>query len=259
MRIWVLLLVLLNLAFFAWMTRQGAPQPVQPERPLPGLPPYVEPLVLLGERQASGPEPAEETSPPATTEREAPVPSPETQSSVNIPGPEPEAVGEQQEVTEAGAPPETSGPLCHTLGPFLDDGAADEARTLLEAEGMQVSRRAASIKVPDGFWVYLPTMPADEAEAVVKDLVARGIKDYFRGPQNFISLGIYRDRRMAEERSAEIEALGYSPLVEQRLKDRAVVWLDITEQPPTAWDEARWNRFLEALEGDIHLQSLACN
>lgn len=259
MRMWVLFLVLLNLAFFAWMTRQDAPQPVQPGRPLPTLPPYVEPLVLLAERPAPGPEPAEEVSRSAVSEGEAPGPSRETESSVAIPGPEPEVADEQQEVAEAEAPPESPGPLCHTLGPFLDAGAADEARTLLEAEGMQVSRRAASIKVPDGFWVYLPAMPADEAETVVEDLVARGIRDYFRGPRNFISLGIYRDRRMAEQRRAEIEALGYSPLVEQRLKDRAVFWLDIMEQPAAAWDEVRWNRFLDALEDDIHLQSLACN
>ena len=258
MRMWVLFLVLLNLAFFAWMTRQDAPQPVQPGRPLPGLPPYVEPLVLLGERPAPGPEPAEEVPRPAVPEGEAPGPSREMEPSGTMPVPEPEVADNQQEVAEVEAPPESPGPLCHTLGPFLDAGAADEARTLLEAEGMQVSRRAASIKVPDGFWVYLPAMPAAKAEAVVADLVSKGVKDYFRSPRNFISLGIYRNRPMAEQRRAEIKALGYEPMVEQRLEDKAIVWLDILEQPASAWGEVRWNRFLDALEGDIRLQPLAC-
>lgn len=290
MRYLVYLLLLANLGVFAWLyTHQDDYRPSQPIAPT--LPAGVEPLVLLSERSnpppemptehvavaAVEPERTQEPSsewapeiPPGTVP--TPVEEPATQTpdetaDIAVPGDaEADTAGPEQDVVTALAddqPTEESAPVaplprvCQTIGPFVEREQAEAFTARLEALGQSPVQRSAQVEQPSGYWVYLPSMPRSEARRTVDELAAKGVKDYFLGRQNYISLGIFSDKRMAENRVREIGALGYRPQLEPRFVTREVFWLDFEESGPRYISAEQWRDLLEA-QPDLRRQSLAC-
>lgn len=240
MRYLIYLLVIANLVFWAWYP---APPPPMPRDAALSLPPGVESLVLLREREQD-PKPAE-TDPPLASEpqaSEAPgddVPLEETP-------PEPEPVAEEVPVDR-----------CYSIGPFMaaEDQAA--AAASLRRAGLEVKPRSSDVQEPIGYWVYLPAMASEEARRVAAALTRQGVSDYFIGKQNYISLGAFSAKPAAEERRRQITALGYEPRLDPRFRTRTAFWLDVLESAAAPVPEERWAE-IQARYPEAWRQSLSC-
>lgn len=274
-----LALLLVNLVLFGWLYTHPQ-QKMDSVIRMPELPASVEPLVLLRER-AKADEAMAETPPaqaqaqaepvqesaaqqaiperadiaveatPATSDMPVPAQLPESGPGV----PQPGAPAAEPATDEP--PPPPAGRVCQTIGPFPDRARAEAFMGELAALGREPSVRAAQIEQPSGYWVYLPSMPRAEVERIIADLAAKGVKDYFIGRQNFISLGVFSDKRSAETRVNEIAALGYSPSLEPRFLTREVFWVDLEEDSSERLDDADWDGLLDSLP-DLRRQSVAC-
>lgn len=243
MRFLAALLLLANLALFAWIYTQP-PQPLPEYKPVP-VPPGITPLVLLSERQETN---ATAASPDNAGQASAAISdaAPETAAQVPtdpVPEPQPETV----------TPPR----LCQTIGPLIKVDEVEQIAEQLRASGYEVRQRSGKVREPSGYWVYLPTMPAAEARRIVAELDAEGMTDYFIGKQNYISLGIFRAKDKAGVRLKQIMDLGYKPILDQRYRIRTVHWLDVeaTGQPLTGSEV--WEK-VQAQHTDIRVQRVSC-
>lgn len=269
-----------NLALFGWLYTH----PQQPQAGViraPQLPASVEPLVLLRERpriadaaaEMPVPEPAART-PAAVIQAPSPDQTELTQETLpTTPG-----LPSQAQMSEAAAPPLTLPPavavaeapaappsapvvqperLCQTVGPFPERADADTFVAELTALGREAALRTAQVEQPSGYWVYLPSMPRAEARRIIDDLATKGVKDYFLGRQNFISLGVFSDKRSAESRMSDISALGYAPRLEPRFLTREVFWIDLEETASSRIGEAQWDALLKN-RAHLRRQSVAC-
>ena len=79
----------------------------------------------------------------------------------------------------------------------------------------------------------------EAALAAARELSAQGLRDYFvvtAGDQeNTISLGLFRDRGNAETRQREVQALGFSPLLEERTEEIPNYWIELAAAPGLDW------------------------
>lgn len=231
----------------------------QQELPLPPLPPGVKPLQLLSERTEQPPPPTiaveERSGQPVTADSAAAGQdgadtdmAPEAMPDIEAPS--------ELAATASPPPPALPQPACHTVGPFASKQDAAELIERLAAQGAKTAWRQSEIQEPAGYWVYLPSMERSAAEKIVAELVANKVQDYFLGPQNYISLGIYSGQETAQERMQQITDMGYTPKLEQRFKIRDVYWLDV-EEPEATLTRADWAGLLAATAG-VRQQDLAC-
>jgi len=247
----VYLLVISNLAYFAWY--QYSPTDKPPDlKPVP-LAPGIEPLVLLSERQslespatavAAKAAKAQQSAESASTEKET-IPVVEYVAPVQV---------EETQGTSASPEPER---VCQTIGPLLDKNDAASISAQLYQQGYKPAVRGGEVRVPSGYWVYMPAMPAGEARAIVNDLDANGMKDYFIGKRNHISLGIFSSKRKAQARQKRIKILGYDAALDQRYRTRTVFWLDIEEKGQQLLGSGLWDR-VQGQHADIRVQRVSC-
>jgi cell division septation protein DedD len=214
----IYLLVLLNVAFFAWQYRQAPPSsPVaaapisaagEPERLL--LVSEVDPstlrpqgdtpagsgaLVLKSRRSPEGAPPATAAvSKPAA----APMPTPSTAplvESASQPGaaaepaaPVPSTPGSvpvQGQPAGTRAPPAETVSMaarrCYVVGPFERDEPVDNMVNWLRGNGGRVQSRWTEERVPRSYWVYIAPLPnTEEARVMLRRLAADGLQDYVR-------------------------------------------------------------------------------
>jgi hypothetical protein len=246
-------LIIANLLYFGWSRTLPEQQP-EPVRAAP-LPSGVERLVLLSERSVSAPEgPADAGATQA--QRQAVV-----QKSAKAGEADGRPDSEQAETpvasTGAATGTEQAPRVCQTVGPLLKKAAAESAAALLDEQGFKPRVREGEVQEPAGYWVYMPSMKAAEARRIVADLDANGMKDYFIGKQNYISLGIFSDRDKARTRLERVNQIGYQAILDQRYRTRAVYWLDIEERGQALTDSAVWRNIL-ARHSDIRMQKVAC-
>lgn len=106
---------------------------------------------------------------------------------------------------------------CYVLGDFLIKNDAKVALKGIKALDYQASLKTYYPE-KSKLLVYLPSFPTlADARKVVRELKAKGQEDFqilaIKGKRNGISLGVFRQPTMAEERVAEIASLGYSPIM----------------------------------------------
>jgi hypothetical protein len=236
----IYLLVIANLAFWAWYP--APPEPMPRDRAL-SLPPGVETLVLLRER-GQDPKPAETDPSPAPEPDASEVPGDD--APLEEPPPEPESVAVEEPVDR-----------CYSIGPFMaaEDQAA--AAATLRRAGLEVKPRSSDVQEPIGYWVYLPAMASEEARRVAAELTRQGVSDYFIGKQNYISLGAFSAKPAAEERRRQIAALGYEPRLDPRFRTRTAFWLDVLEPAAAPVPEERWAE-IQARYPEAWRQTLSC-
>ncbi len=279
MKLVAFVLLFANLALFGWLYTH----PQQPQADViraPQLPASVEPLVLLRERPKTAGAAAEMPLPAPAERMPAAVIQTPSSDQAELPQgslPATPDLPSQAQLSEAAAaltqapadaaaeapagPP--SAPvvqperLCQTVGPFPERAEADAFVAELSALGREAALRTAQVEQPSGYWVYLPSMPRAEARRIIDDLAAKGVKDYFLGRQNFISLGVFTDKRSAESRVRDISALGYTPRLEPRFLTREVFWIDLEETASARIDDARWIELLNN-RTNLRRQSVAC-
>lgn len=240
MKYLVYLLIVLNLAYFAWQrTRPPVPVPAPQLAPLPS---GVEPLVLLSERKRTRP-PAMavegtpdqvEPQPGTATEPAKPVPV-ETESPVRV------------EVT----------PVCRTVGPITAPDEAASLRDRLSERGYLAVLREGEIQVPAGYQIYLPAMPSGQAREIVGKLEAAGMTDYFVGRHNRISLGIFSSKGKARVRQRAVQALGYDAVLDARYRTRKVYWIDFQDTAGSPEQSADWRQVLASYP-ELKAQQVSC-
>ncbi len=240
MRYLIYLLVIANLAFWAWYP--APPEPMPRDAAL-SLPPGVESLVLLREREQE-PKPPE-TDPPLAPEPQASE-SPGDDMPLEETPPEPEPVAVEVPVDR-----------CYSIGPFMAAEDQSAAAASLRRAGLEVKPRSSDVQEPIGYWVYLPAMASEEARRVAAALTRQGVTDYFIGKQNYISLGAFSAKSTAEERRRQITALGYEPRLDPRFRTRTAFWLDVLESAAAPVPEERWAE-IQARYPEAWRQSLSC-
>lgn len=308
MRFIIYMLLLANVAFYAWHVYNPGPAPQTGYHP-PSFPAGVKRLVLLKERQQqSGEAPtgnaeskssssttgetgqgagapaatpkmpssvdtgqsspadhaATDTAASASTDATSPA-APESggggtsggSSAVSAPSPQ-DSARKPASSADAGARGKTSAASCYRVGPLPDAAAAAALSTRLAQQGLNAKVDKVQTKQPDGYWVFLPPMSHDEAVGVSEDLSSKGIKDYFIGKDNYISLGIFNGPQSAEQRRQQIADMGYAPKVEQHFTTKVQYWLAVRVAEDKSVSDADWAQALSATP-DLQRQPSSCD
>jgi len=227
----VYFLVLANLAYFAWY--QYAPRQKPAEKLSVPLQPGINQLVLLSERPVAEPHAehreVEAVRIPAKTAEQLAAVAIQTETEEYTEQANGRGTVAQDREVEPEPVSVAQEPVCHTIGPLLDFGDVTSISEQLSLHGFQLNVRDGKVREPSGYWVYMPAMPAGKARSIVADLDAQGMKDYFIGKKNHISLGIFSTEEKARKRLNRVKDLGYDAELGQRYRSRAVHWLDVEE------------------------------
>lgn len=262
MRFIVILLIMANVAYFAW--NWMSPEAPPPQVRLSPLSSNVAPVVLLAERDADPVRPAPSTAgQPERNRLPTPLP-PILEMSNSAPALKPEGSSEPEDrqspapgVETAAAVEVPAARTCGTLGPISDDQVVKELASLLSSHSYEVDKRSDQVREPAGYWVFLPSMERAAARSVVADLDAHGMTDYYVGKQNYISLGIFSDEVKAVARQHVVQGIGYDPVVEQRFRTRNVTWLDVESQTKALAGSPLAAQILER-HADLQIKEAAC-
>ncbi len=216
-RLLFLLLVALNLGAGAWLLFGRTPEPPLSPVTDPGVPE----LRLLSEMRHAA-HPAGAPSVVATTTRQA-------------------------------------RDACRTLGPFMTTVDMRAAMQTLSPHVARIQYREEQMRRSHGYWVYLPAAASREtALDEARRLAARGIHDYYvvtaGDSQNTISLGLFNDEANAQNRLAQLQALGFAARVEQRVDTEPAYWVDYAVPPAGPFD---WQAWLPG-RSDLQSKSIDC-
>jgi hypothetical protein len=267
MKVLVVLLVVANLLAFAWIRQHDRSEAGDVQPAFTAIPSGVQPLQLLSEREAEADVHLAATEPEgggtsqgakrhdsdAEAEPEADA-QPEVAAESGIEAeadvgaeakPAPQPVSTETRLAKVD-PPEPPAPVevCQTIGPFASDEVLNEGVAWLKERGRQGQVRSEKVKEQTGYWVYLPAMAPELAQRATEDFEAKGVKDYYRGRRNEISLGIYSKEDVAERRREQIVALGYEPVLAPRFRSRQQFWVDLRETEPAVLSDAEWAEYL---------------
>lgn len=216
-RLLFLLLVALNLGAGAWLLFGHTPEPPPPPATDPGVPE----LRLLSEMHR--------TARPARTS-----------SAIAPAAPQPRDV-------------------CNTLGPFVTTADMRAAMQALSPHVERIQYREEQMRRSHGYWVYLPAVSSREAALdEARHLTAKGIHDYYvvtaGDSQNTISLGLFNDQANAQNRLAQLQALGFAARVEQRVDTEPAYWVDYALPAGVGFD---WQAWLPG-RGDLQARPIDC-
>ena len=128
---------------------------------------------------------------------------------------------------------ETSSAQCVSVGPFDDPATAGKAATVLLAKGFTPQQRVAESPSIRRYWVYLDQFRSDATEMrVLHRLEQAGIDDAEAMPPDAggrrVSLGLFTDSKPAKRRLKVVQAMGFKPVMTQRMLPGTVYWLDLT-------------------------------
>jgi hypothetical protein len=259
-RFLVYFLLLANLAYFGWY--QYSPRQ-KPAEIMPVLvPPGINQLVLLSER-AVAESPAEPREvevvkgPLESVEQLAVVAGQMDTKEVieQTKGSDAVTLEPEVEPEPASAAPE---PVCHTVGPLTDTGDVTKISQKLSRYGFQPDVRGGKVREPAGYWVYMRAMPAAKARSIVADLDSQGMKDYFIGRKNHISLGIFSTEKKARKRLKRVKELGYDAELGQRYRNRAVYWLDVEAGESPLPGSPIWEE-IQSQHTELRVEQVSCD
>ena len=123
---------------------------------------------------------------------------------------------------------------CVELGPFSNEDLASMAAVRLRDIGYQPTLRESGGQIRSGYWVYLPPYQnRQDAKQAVADLRGQGVTDLFvvAGSEqlNAVSLGLYSNGNLADQRAASIGKIGYTPRIVEHFRDATVFWIEYQE------------------------------
>lgn len=194
MRYVIILLLAINLGYFAWQALLAAPdEPV--EHSFPPLPPDVRRLVLLKEQVTEEP----------------PTAGVDTSKIENL------------TVKE---PPGAVIPFdCHALGPILAQSQLKSLEQRLGKLGLNAEPQTRYVKEQAGYAVLLPPREYEEAVRAKQQLENDGFTANIVNRNNEISLGAFRDKSQAERTLARAERMGLAPRLAPSYANRSTYWL----------------------------------
>jgi hypothetical protein len=128
---------------------------------------------------------------------------------------------------------ETPVQQCVSVGPFDDPAVAAKAATVLQAKSFASKQRTAQSPAVRRFWVYLDGFRSDATEMrVLHRLERAGIDDAEAMPADAgglkVSLGLFTDHDRAVSRAKVVHAMGFKPVMTERMLPGTVYWLDLT-------------------------------
>ena len=261
MRVFILLLVLLNILFYLWGEYVYIPpgrttiEHISPdiykfelaseaEKIQPVLPePTVKP-----EKEAATPSP-EIAEVPKTVEEEATPSLVETDDTNAI---EESPAAEKPPITAIVVDTDTqtetnevllvknssdkppilkSSDKCFTVGPFETDQMLDKAVNLLVEQGISPTQRTIEEQEVSSYRVFIPsTDRSDMLNTSIKALRGKGFIDFYvmtePGMENAISLGLFRERINAAKQVKRLKAAGLNAELKTRYRDKQYHWLD---------------------------------
>ncbi len=243
----IYLLVILNVAFFAWQYRTGGWVRPAPPAPMSSVG-QAKRLLLLTEVAPAALKTREVASSRSLVSRSrASVDTPVMAGPRRLPDPPKPALETSALGVATESSGEASGRRCYVVGPFGKDEAVDDMLHWLRRAGGAVEFRWAEQQTPKSYWVYIsPRSSTEEARVMLRRLAADGVQDYvriMRGPmRNAISLGLFSKRESADRRMADLRRRGYVPSMDIRFQKERVQWLDVsfpaaTQAPTTAFQE----------------------
>lgn len=196
----IVLLVVLNLGVAGWWAWRAPPA----GPPAPEAPPDAPRLRLVGE--AADPQ----STPDSATRRVAQMPA----TPVPLP----------------------ADAVCHSLGPFADRAAVQDAQALLGERVLQALVRERPAGPVRAWRVIVPPLPtAEQAAALAGRIAAAGFSDYFvmreGADTNAIALGRFRGEGSARRREAELVAAGFAARAEPVGAGPLQFWLDVAAAP----------------------------
>ncbi len=217
MRLIALLLLLANVAFFAW---QGFSEP---EETLPPRPVMVgEPMLLWSEWH----------------ERVEKKPQKVMQG---------QALRAEQRAAQPTLGPHEIAKACFTVGPFSIISDVNLAASLFDGKEITTQQRAAAARRRAGYWVYIPSQGSLlGAREVLRYLQSKGVEDALiiagGSKENSISVGVFSSPDKAERRQRSIADLGYVVEVEPLYRTQPQYWLDLelwsdTVIPAEIWSD----------------------
>ncbi len=220
MRLFFLLLLLMNVAFYIWhepivaWMKGDAPveRTVTRSETMPSL-------VLLSERDAPRSEPAARQDAPAKPPPQAAgLPSPSVQA--DFP---PAAVSSAARAETAAALPAGQ---CIEVGPYTDAALAAAARSSAESAGMKAGLERVERDMPAGYWLLTEERyNLAGARDILRRMGEDGVDDIAIVSLDSgmaISLGLYSRSAAMERRRRELVELGYPVEVRQRSERREV-------------------------------------
>jgi hypothetical protein len=226
------LLVLANLAFFAWNRLTEQPDSQAPAAVAQNAADGAH-LVLLHELPPSERPPARtDESPPAAEEKPAqPAAVPAAASPMAadaVPGANsPEKIStsaagkeDDQSVSEKSKSPAKPASVCYRIGGIADAEAADALGARLEKAGAAILQRGKEPGTRTNYWVFLPAFPSRAAaRPALRQLQQHGFKDYYLvrsgENENAVSLGVFSERSRAERRYRQIRGFGLKPQLDE--------------------------------------------
>lgn len=231
----IVVLAILNVGVASWWLLRSEPAPATPPQPATGvaelrwLPGGTDaaavaetaataaPTEALQEREAAPSAAVAATEAPATATPADAVPSPEAAPAVAVAAKPAEPIVQKPVVETPAVEKPAAPPRCVALGPFADRAAAVAAQG--RAGKLLAPARLREQPAASGSTRYRVLLPAaasrEDAQAMVKRIVAAGLSDYYiisQGEEsNAIALGQYRNREGAERRIAAVQAAGFQP------------------------------------------------
>lgn len=199
MRVVILFLVFVNLAFFYW-AREHSFNEVLPER-LKSVTSH-KPIKLLSEVKQESLKLQSELSADAV---QTPLDT-EIQQNIQI-------------------------QKCFSLGPFETTVVSDEVYESLLGAGIQVKQRIVNERQPKSYWVYLPSYNSlKEAEATVDFLKKNNVREFYirlESPQKHaVSLGSFTKLSVARNKVDQVRELDLTPKMEVSFNEFTQYWVD---------------------------------
>ncbi|HGK7302497.1 TPA: SPOR domain-containing protein [Stenotrophomonas maltophilia] len=231
----IVVLAILNVGVASWWLLRSEPAPATPPQPATGvaelrwLPGGTDaaavaqtaataaPTEALQEREAAPSAAVAATEAPATAPPADAAPSAEAAPAVAAAAKPAEPVVQKPVVETPAVEKPAAPPRCVALGPFADRATAVAAQG--RAGKLLAPARLREQPAASGSTRYRVLLPAaasrEDAQAMVKRIVAAGLSDYYiisQGEEsNAVALGQYRNREGAERRIAAVQAAGFQP------------------------------------------------
>lgn len=172
---------------------------------------------------------AESTPEPVSSEPE------EVTTFAAIQEPEPDAVADPAP-TAVTTPDSSDAMQCQTIGPLKNAPEADRVMAAIAGQATQIGIREVNQASANEYLILSPPQPSmEEAQLLTEQMKTAGFEDFYifsRGPhKGRVSLGLYRDKVIAEEKRTWLANIGFESELVPRRKAQPRFWLDVELLP----------------------------
>jgi len=149
--------------------------------------------------------------------------------------PEPDAVADPA-LTAVTTPDSSDAMQCQTIGPLKNAPEADGVMAAIAGQATQIGVREVNQASADEYLILSPPQPSmQEAQLLTEQMKTAGFEDFYifrRGPhKGRVSLGLYRDKVIAEEKRTWLANIGFESELVPRRKAQSRFWLDVELLP----------------------------